>query len=301
MRILILGGDGMLGHHLFTFLQERHEVRCTLRQDLAVYEQLMLFSVETAYAGIDARSFDRLVEVLADFQPAIVINCIGIVKQRPTAKESIPILEINALLPHRLAVLCKGIGARLLHFSTDCVFNGRKGNYLETDPSDAEDLYGKTKFLGEVHDENCLTLRTSIIGRELSRHKSLLDWFLSQEGFVKGFKNAIFNGFTTIEMGRIIEKVLIEYPNAHGVYHVSSEPINKYDLLLLFREKLGHDIEIFPDEKFCCDRSLNSIRFRKEFNYSPPSWSDMVDELQLPRQKKRTDAYEGNDDCRNSA
>lgn len=279
MRILILGGDGMLGHQLLKAWQSRHAVRCTLRQDLSAYASFELFTAENSYAGIDVRSLARLTEVVADFRPEAVVNCVGIVKQRPTAKESIPSLEINALLPHRLAVLCKGIGARLVHLSTDCVFNGKKGNYQENDPSDAEDLYGKTKYLGEVHDENCLTLRTSIIGRELTRKKSLLEWFLAQTGPVKGFRKAIYNGFTTLEMSRIIETLLLDHPTANGVYQVSSEPINKYDLLLLFREKLGHSIEILPDESFYCDRSLDSSRFRREFNYSPPTWESMVEEL----------------------
>lgn len=279
MRILILGGDGMLGHQLFTYLRSRHKVRCTLRQDLSAYERFGLFDEHSAYAGIDVRSLERLVEVLADFRPEAVVNCIGIVKQRPTAKESIPSLEINSLLPHRLAVLCKGIGARLVHLSTDCVFSGEKGNYRESDPSDATDLYGKTKFLGEVGDENCLTLRTSIIGRELTRKKSLLEWFLAQSGAVKGFKNAIYTGFTTLEMSRIIETMLLDHPDASGVYQVSSDPINKYELLLLFRDKLGHSIEILPDETFRCDRSLDSTRFRQDFNYVPPSWETMIAEL----------------------
>lgn len=279
MRILILGGDGMLGHQLMTYLQPRHDVKVTLRQDIAAYNQYELFNCENSYDGIDVRSFERLVEVMADFRPEAVVNAVGIVKQRPDAKESIPSLEINALLPHRLAVLCKGVGARFIHLSTDCVFSGKKGRYLESDPSDAEDLYGKTKYLGEVHDSNCLTLRTSIIGRELSRHKSLLDWFLAQRGTVKGFTNAIYSGFTTIEMSRIIERMLLVFPDASGVYQVSSEPINKYDLLLLFREKLGHDVEIIADSIFRCDRSLDSARFRREFNYAPPSWPAMIEEL----------------------
>ena len=279
MRILILGGDGMLGHQLFIHLRPRHDVRCTLRQDLSVYEKFGLFDDHNAYAGIDVRSLERLIEVVADFQPEAIVNCIGIVKQRPTAKESIPSLEINSLLPHRLAVLCKGFGARLVHLSTDCVFSGAKGNYQERDPSDAEDIYGKTKFLGEVHDENCLTLRTSIIGRELTRKKSLLEWFLVQSGTINGFKNAIYTGFTTLEMSRIIETMLLDYPAASGVYQVSSDPINKYDLLLLFRDKLGHSVEILPDESFHCERSLDSTRFRREFNYSPPTWKSMIAEL----------------------
>jgi dTDP-4-dehydrorhamnose reductase len=281
MRILILGGDGMLGHQLLKYLRLRHNVKVTLRQSLTAYGQYGLFDIENSFSGIDVRSLERLIEVIADFRPEAVINAVGIVKQRPAAKEIIPSLEINALLPHRLAVLCKGIGARLIHLSTDCIFSGGKGNYLESDPSDAEDLYGKTKYLGEVHEANNLTLRTSIIGRELSRHTSLLDWFLAQTGTVKGFTNAIYTGFTTIEMSRIIEKMILEHPDASGVYQISSDPINKYELLLLIREKLGLSIEIIPDDSFCCDRSLDSSRFRAEFNYTPPTWPVMIEELRI--------------------
>lgn len=279
MRLLVLGGDGMQGHQLLKFLRPRHDVKVTLRQDLDAYASYALFDADNAFSGIDVRSLDRLTEVMAEFRPQAVINAIGIVKQRPTAKESIPSLEINSLLPHRLSVLCKATGARLIHLSTDCVFSGKKGNYLESDPSDAEDLYGKSKFLGEVHDNHCLTLRTSIIGRELSRHKSLLDWFLAQEGTIKGFSSAIYTGFTTIEMSRLIEKMLIEHPAAHGVYQVSSDSINKYELLLLIKDKLGKKIEIVPDGSFVCDRSLDSSRFRAEFGYTPPTWNQMISEL----------------------
>lgn len=281
MRILILGGDGMLGHQLLKHLQPRHEVKVTLRQDLYVYSSMGLFNRGNAYDAIDIRSLDRLMEVMADFKPQSVINAVGIVKQRADAKESIPSLEINALLPHRLALLCKGIGARLIHLSTDCVFSGKKGNYKEGDPSDAEDLYGKSKYLGEVHEANSLTLRTSIIGRELSRHTSLLDWFLAQKGTVKGFTRAIYTGFTTLEMSRIIERMLIEHPDASGLYQVSSDPISKYELLLLFREKLGHEVQIIPDDTFYCNRSLDSARFRTDFQYTPPSWPTMLEELHV--------------------
>ncbi len=281
MRILILGGDGMLGHQLLKSMAFRHDVKVTLRQDLESYVHHGLFTETNAYTGIDVRSLDRLSEVIADFHPEAVINAVGIVKQRPTAKENIPSLEINALLPHKLSVLCKMADARLINLSTDCIFSGKKGNYKESDPSDAEDLYGKTKYLGEVHDPHCLMLRTSIIGYELSRKKSLLEWFLSQTGTVKGFTKAIYTGFTTLEMSRIIEKMLVEHPRASGVYHVSSDPINKYDLLLLCSEKLGHSIEIIPDDTFCCDRSLDSTRFRAEFKYTPPTWSSMIEELAL--------------------
>lgn len=280
MRILILGGDGMLGHQLMLWLQLRHEVYVTLRQDLSAYQKYGIFTPENSFCNIDMRLPELLTEnVFTSFHPDVVINCIGIIKQRSDASESIPSLDLNALLPHRLSKICKAIDSRFIHFSTDCVFSGKKGNYVENDHSDAEDLYGQTKFLGEVYDSHCLTLRTSIIGRELSRKLSLLEWFLSQKESVKGFRKAVFSGFTTLEIGRIIENLLVNYPEASGLYHVSSDPINKYDLLNLFQKKFDLDITIEEDETFLCDRSLNSSKFRKDFNYTPPSWEKMIDEL----------------------
>lgn len=279
MKILILGGDGMLGHQLLKSLSTRHEVKVTLRQDLDAYRVVKLFSGANSFFGIDVRSLERLTEVCAEFRPEVIINAVGIVKQRPTAKESIPSLEINSLLPHRLAVLCKAMGARLIHLSTDCVFSGRKGNYRESDLSDAEDLYGKTKYLGELHESHCLTLRTSIIGRELSRKKSLFEWFMAQEGAVRGFSRALYNGFTTIEIARIIEMMLVQHPDACGVWQVSSEPINKCTLLELFRSSTGKQLEIIADDSFVCDRTLDSTRFRTAFAYTPPAWDAMISEL----------------------
>ncbi len=279
MRILILGGDGMLGHQLFKQFKNNHDVRVTLRQDLAVYKKFMLFSTENTYPGIDVIKIDKLAKVLTDFHPDAVVNAIGIVKQLPEASESIPSIEINALFPHRLALLCKDISARMIHLSTDCVFSGKKGNYKESDTSDPDDLYGRTKFLGEVTGKNCLTLRTSMIGLELSRKKNLLEWFLAQNKSVHGYNKFIFSGFTTIELSRIIENMILNFPEANGIYHVSSGPISKFDLLYLIKEGLKLSIEIIPDESFACDRSLDSIKFRQEFNYNPPSWEEMIDEL----------------------
>ena len=281
MRILILGGDGMLGHQLFKSLSSRHDVRVTLRQRLSAYKEFTLFNAENAYEGIEVGSMDRLIDVLGEFRAEAVVNAVGIVKQRSTAKESIPSLEINSLFPHRLAGLCRAMGIRMVHMSTDCVFSGRKGWYREADLSDAEDLYGRTKYLGEVYDSHCVTLRTSIIGKELSRSQGLLEWFLSQRGSVQGFKNALFNGFTTLELSRIIEKILTEYPGKGGLYHVSSDPISKFDLLTLIKSKMGLRIEIIPTEEPRLDRSLDSTRFRREFNYTPPTWEEMIGELSM--------------------
>lgn len=269
----------MLGHQLFKHLASRYTVCVTLRQPSGAYQKYQLFNQKNSFFEINALDIDCLMKVFAEFKPQAVVNGIGIIKQRKAASESITSLEINSLFPHRLALLCKATGSRMIHLSTDCVFSGKKGNYKESDPPDAGDLYGMTKFLGEVDDGHCLTLRTSIIGRELSRKKSLLEWFLAQSKTVNGFKNAVFSGFTTIEMSRIIEKMIINHPEASGIYNVSSNPISKYDLLSLIREKMNFKIKIIPDETFRCDRSLDSTRFCTEFNYTPPAWEEMIKEL----------------------
>lgn len=269
----------MLGHQLLRQWQGQHEVRVTLRHDPYAYAGFGLFRPGNSYYGVDIVHTDELVGVLADFHPQAVVNAVGIVKQQSAAKENIPCIEINALFPHRLAMLCKAVGARLIHMSTDCVFSGRKGNYQESDLSDAEDLYGKSKYLGEVHETPCVTLRTSIIGTELTRKKSLVEWFLAQKGSVKGYRKAVFSGFTTIEMARIIERFLVQHPHASGLYHVSSAPISKLELLTKIKEKLELPVQIIPDESLGIDRSLDSSRFRKEFGYMPPTWDGMLDEL----------------------
>ena len=280
MRVLILGGDGMLGHQVFRHFRERHDVRVTLRLDRETYAAYGLFEKGTAYDGIDVRQTEALLQVIEDFRPEAVVNAVGIVKQRSEAKEVIPSLEINSLLPHRLALVCRTVGARLVHLSTDCVFSGRKGNYCETDFPDADDLYGRTKFLGEVSESHCLTLRTSMIGPELSRKTGLLEWFLAQRGqTVKGFTKAIFSGFPTSELARIVERVLVEVPTVHGVYHVAAQPISKYDLLTLIRDRLRVPITIERDSTFECDRSLDASRFHRDTGYSPPPWDVMTNDM----------------------
>lgn len=279
MRVLILGGDGMLGHQLYLQLRQSHEVSATVRQTVEAYDQYGIFERPALIGGIDVRSQDRLAEVIAAVRPDAVVNCVGIVKQRPTAKDSMISIEVNALLPHRLAILCKMTGARLVHISTDCVFSGSKGMYTESDVSDAEDLYGRSKYLGEVAEGHCITLRTSIIGPELSRKTSLLEWFLAQSGNVRGFSKAIFSGFTTIELSRIIDQILVRHPDATGLYQVSSEPIDKHNLLLLMAKYLSPAMTVVEDDTLKIDRSLDSSRFRRAFDYRPPSWEAMIEEL----------------------
>ena len=269
----------MMGHRLFAQLREQHAVRVTLRAPFASYAELGLFDATNAFDNVDVRSLERLTEVLAAFRPQAVVNCVGIIKQRDAAKDVVASLEINALLPHRLASLCAAAGARLVHLSTDCVYSGARGRYRESDPADALDIYGRTKHLGEVTQPHCLTLRTSIVGFELRRGGSLLEWFLAQAGPVQGFRRAIFSGLTTNELSRVIERILVDHPTASGLYQIASEPIDKYALLNLFRDAFRSGVEIVPDDALVIDRSLDGSFFASRFGYEPPSWQSMIEDL----------------------
>jgi dTDP-4-dehydrorhamnose reductase len=280
MRILILGGAGMLGHQLWRQLHKDHEVWVTLRKPFSHYSAFALFETGRTLSGVDVTNPDALIGAFRAARPEVVLNCIGIIKQLKEAKNPLLSLTVNAVLPHQLAQLCAVAGARLVHISTDCVFSGKKGNYTEDDVSDAEDLYGRTKFLGEVHEAHCLTLRTSIIGRELETRSGLIEWFLSQRGNkIKGFRKAIYTGFTTHELARVIENILLKHADLGGLWQVSSEPINKYELLSIAKPVFGWEGEIVPDDAFVCERSLDSTRFRNKTGYQPPSWQAMLEEM----------------------
>lgn len=279
MRVLILGGDGMLGHQLLRSLAGEHEVRVTLRREDADYRGCGLFAAGNAFFGIDLRDHDRLADVIGRFRPQAVVNAAGVVKQRPEAKDALASIEVNALLPHRLARLCAATGARLVQVSTDCVFSGRQGSYRETDPPDPEDLYGRTKLLGEL-EAPALTLRSSIIGLELGRRQGLVEWFLASRGAVKGFRRAVYSGLTTAEMARVIGRLLVRHPDLSGLFQVASAPIDKYSLLSQLARALGRDdVRIEPDDEVVCDRSLSGEAFRAATGYVAPAWDEMLGEL----------------------
>lgn len=280
MKVLILGGGGMLGHALWRHFHAEHDVWVTVRRPVADCAAYSLFDANRALPGVDAASAESLRQAFDVVRPDAVINCVGIIKQLKEAQNPLVSLTINSLLPHQLAELCAEYHARLVHFSTDCVFSGRKGEYVEADVSDAEDLYGRTKFLGEVNRPHCVTLRTSIIGRELESRSGLVEWFLTQEGrTIKGYRRAIYTGLTTLALARVIEDVLLRFDDMSGVWHVSSEPINKYNLLCLMQKIFGWQGVIEPDDTFVCDRSLDSSRFRQHTGFIPPAWEDMLSEL----------------------
>ena len=270
----------MLGHQLCRSLQSRHKVWATLRRPVIDYSSHEIFNTSTSIQVNDITDRDALSRVLEKAQPEAVINCVGIIKQLNEAKDENRVRKVNAEFPHHLAQQCKVLNTRLIHFSTDCVFAGIKGNYSEDDPADATDLYGKTKYLGEVTDRHCVTIRSSVIGHEISSNLSLLSWFLNQQGkTIKGYTRAIYSGFTTIEMAKIVDRILTKHQSLFGLWQVASEPISKYDLLKLIQSKLGWKGTIQPEDSFECDRSLNGKRFKDATGYQPPTWEEMITEL----------------------
>jgi len=276
-KVLVLGASGMLGNAVLRVFAQSpgFDVVGSVRTNQAL-KYLPTGIAERVVCGVDVENTDSLIGLFARVKPDIVINCVGLVKQLAEADDPLAAIPINALLPHRLARLCAVAGARLIHMSTDCVFSGTEGMYTEASQADATDLYGRSKYMGEVDYPHAITLRTSIIGHELEGARSLVGWFLAQEGSVKGFKHAIFSGLPTVEMALLIRDYVIPHPELHGLYHVSAEPINKFDLLTLVAQAYGKLIEIVPEEQFVIDRSLNSSRFRQATGYVPKPWPDLV-------------------------
>ncbi len=275
MRVLIIGGNGMLGHQLCYLLPERMDVWATFRKgpELSGY-----LPEDRMIANVLVQDTSRIQEILNTIKPDAVINAVGIVKQRDEAKQAVPSIQVNALFPHQLADQCAERGIRVIQISTDCVFSGFRGNYSEIDVPDPVDLYGRTKLLGELNRPGCLTMRTSIIGWQLNSFSGLLSWFaLQRNKHIKGYRKAIYSGFSTAVLAQLIADILQTRPDLSGVYHVSSEPISKFDLLVKLRDVLGwSDIVIDPDDQFFCDRSLSSTRFTTATGWRSPTWEAML-------------------------
>lgn len=277
MKILVLGSNGMIGSAILRVLSRKEDwdVVGAVRS-----EKDYGFKKEKLIQVSDLTSLREVYRIFDEVKPNFVINCAGTTKHAFNGDQPITTLSMNALLPHRLVQCCVSCHARLIHVSSDCVFSGKQGNYLETDVTDASDLYGRTKALGEVIGQNVITLRTSTIGHENKTKYGLLEWFLSQQE-CHGFKKAIFSGLTTVEFAKVIRDVVIPNPTLKGLYHVGAKPISKYDLLVMINKVYQSKIKIYADENFSIDRSLNSEKFAKETGYIAPEWTDLIAQMRL--------------------
>lgn len=277
MQVLVLGGTGMLGHRVWLACRGRFDTAVTLRGAAAAARAIDPGGTTRTIAGVDAGDFASVERAVAAVRPDAIVNCIGIVKQLKAGADPIPSIEINSLFPHRLARLAAARGARLIHISTDCVFSGRTGGYAESDVSDADDLYGRSKRLGEVVGPGALTIRTSMIGRELQGAHGLVEWFLSRRGDrVRGFTRAFFSGLTTGVLADLIVRILEQHQGLTGLYHVAADRISKFDLLGLVNEAYAAGVTIDPDGSLAIDRSLNGERFSQAIGWTAEPWPAMI-------------------------
>ena len=280
MKILILGATGMLGSCIYRyFLKEKDFKINGILRDQNQKNLLKENNSSKLETFNDYKNFNNLEKFISNRKPDYVINCLGVIKQKINISKPEDTIFINSYLPHLLNRISIKNNFRLIHFSTDCVFDGNLGSYKESDVPLPKDFYGISKLLGELNTKNSLTLRTSIIGHELSSSLSLIDWFLSSKGQVNGFTKAIYSGFPALEIARIIHKFIIPDNSISGIYNISSTPISKYELLKIISEKYKHQIDIIPDEKIVIDRSLDSTLFNSKTNYKCPSWNKLVQEM----------------------
>lgn len=282
MNILVLGATGLLGNAVFRSMSKASGARVdgTIRREAA----RGLFAPEYAARLTvveDIENPNELAGLLDAARPDVVINCIAI--GRPAPADPMRSIEVYSVLPRRLSHLCRLSGARLIQMSSDGVFSGERGAYREDDLPDANDIYGISKLLGEVAETHAVTLRTSIIGHELQSGSGLLEWFLSQQGQCSCYTRAIFSGFPTIVLADLIRDVVIPRPALHGVYHVATRPISKFDLLRLVAERYGKEIELVADDRASPNRSLVADRFERATGYLPPDWPALVDLMYCDR------------------
>lgn len=272
----------MLGHKIFEVLSkyDGYDVYGTVTSKSSFGNCLPKKFNDKVFENVYADKVERVEKLIKKEKPCVVINCIGIIKQNKDSKDYINSITINSLFPHLVADLCEKNNIRFITVATDCVFDGQKGNYKDGDQPTCHDIYGMTKYLGEVKDkENTLTLRTSIIGHELDSNISLLNWFLSQENVVNGYKKAIFSGFTTLEFAKLLAEKIIPNDELNGLYQISVNPISKYELLKIIAEIYKKNIIIEPNNGVEIDRSLNSDVLRKKIKYIPPKWDRLIMEM----------------------
>jgi len=279
--ILVLGATGMLGHMLVRVLSKTHSVFGTISNPYDQNDYIdRLLPRSQCIDQVDVTDVSRVVSVIRKGQPDVVLNCVGLIKHKMDERRILDAILVNSVFPHQLAEMCTEFGIRLIHFSTDCVFAGTPGMKRMTDIPDAVDVYGSTKRLGEVDYGTSLTLRTSIVGRQIVGAESLIEWAFSRRGqTIDGYRNAIYTGLTTRALSDVVAQVIDECPDLAGLYQVASSPISKFELLSELNVRLHLGMTINRNTTFECDRTLDGSEFSKVTGIQVPSWESMLSEL----------------------
>ncbi len=279
MRILILGSNGLLGNTITTYFlgKKNYETFGIVRNSskLFSFKKNFLNKFLIVHNILDFKDLELKIKSI---KPNVIINCIGVTNKNTSKNSKLleSYININSLFPHRLYGICSKFNIRLIQLSSDCVFSGKRGFYNEMDSPEPIDIYGRSKLLGEINNENCITIRKSVIGHELNSKKGLLEWFLAQKNKVEGYKKAIFSGLTVQELARVIDFYIIPNRNLKGIFHISRELISKYDLLEMIADVYKKSIEIVPNELISIDRSLNSSCFNNITGYKTKAWPDLI-------------------------
>lgn len=281
MKILILGVSGLIGSTIYRYFDSatQYNVVGTVRTDKPKFSH----NSNNIRCGIDALNFDSVKKLIDEIRPDQIINCIGITKHVPAQSDAFKLIQLNSAFPHFLANLSTEVDSRLIHISTDCVFAGDIGGYTEMSRTDANDMYGKTKAIGEIHDKKHVTIRTSTIGHEIDTKHGLLEWFLSQNKSCFGYRNAIFSGIPTIRLAKILASNVVPEWGLTGLFNLSADPINKFDLLNKIKQRYRKDIEIVASDDFIIDRSLNGELFKSRTGVVLPDWDELIFEMYQTR------------------
>lgn len=276
MRVLILGADGMIGHKMAqTFAKYPIDLGLNSRYNSKFIRKIFPKASIFEY-DLNKKKIEQLLNY---YNPEFIINAVGITIRRGACGDQ-KTNYINAILPREIDTWCMSNNKKQIHFSTDCVFSGKKGNYSDFDLTDADDSYGKTKGLGEINSDNTLTIRSSMIGRELFNNTELLEWVVKHKNQkINGFDNAVYSGVTTLWMSKTVYKIIKNLPKLSGIWNVSSRPISKYELIKKINDQFMLNIDIVRDSSFYSNKSLNSNRFFSETNFEIPNWDDMLSEL----------------------
>lgn len=271
----------MLGHMLVRTLSDSYHVTGTISHTFSKSNKLAeILPNERCIDRLDVRKFGEVERVIRNRQPDVVLNCVGLIKHKMDDDRVLDAVLVNSVFPHQLAKLCDELGTRLIHFSTDCVFAGTPGVKRLADTPNATDVYGITKRLGEVGYRASLTLRTSIVGRQISGAESLFEWVISQRDRpVKGFTKAIYSGLTTRALAEVVRQVIDSHPTLIGLYQVASLPITKFELISHVNDCLRLNITITPDSEFVCDRTLDGSEFSRVTGIQVPTWDEMLSEF----------------------
>jgi len=289
LKILILGAGGMLGHKLYQTLSKTYDdVIPVFRKNKEHYHKFNLYKPEKMIGNTDVTDQSKLLAVLNSVKPDIICNCIGKTTRKINSEDSQSVIYLNSFLPHFISKWSSENNSYFIHFSTDCVFSGKNGPYKPNDFRDSRDLYGLSKILGETNSKYGLTIRTSIVGREIENQTEFFEWiFSSKNKSVSGYKNVFYSGVTTNYLSEVVAQLITKDSKSHGLLQVASPPISKLNLIKKVNSLFGLGMKINTDASKVSNKILSPVKFTITSGIKTQTWDEMLNTL-----KKENSYYE---------